>query len=85
MAATATFSLTFIEQLNPIKLATATFSGLVGTPEAGTLVFSGGGGGPYTVTASSGLPPGITVTSTGIIGGTPTLAGTSTASITVVG
>ncbi len=84
MQATATFNVTFIEQA-PLQIVTSTFSGTVGTVQTGTLSFTGGGGGPYTITASSNLPPGLSMSSAGIIGGTPTAAGTTIASITVIG
>jgi len=84
MQVTATFNVTFIEQA-PLQIVTSTFSGTVGTVQTGTLSFTGGGGGPYTITAFSNLPPGIVVSAAGIIGGTPTAAGTTTASATVIG
>lgn len=82
--ATATFSLTFIEQ-SALQIATATFSGTVGVVQTGTLSFTGGGGGPYTLTAIGATPPGINITSAGVISGTPTAAGTTSVSVTVVG
>jgi len=47
-----------------------------------TLVGSGGTGGPYTFTAT-GLPAGLTISSTGTISGTPTLSGTFSYTVTI--
>lgn len=46
------------------------------------LVAAGGAGGPYTFTAT-GLPPGITVSSSGTISGTPMASGTFNYTVTV--
>src|ERR1035441_7949178 len=47
-----------------------------------TMIASGGVGGPYTFTAT-GLPAGITMSSTGTISGTPTVSGTFSYTVTV--
>jgi hypothetical protein len=47
-----------------------------------TLVGAGGAGGPYTFTAT-GLPAGLTMSTTGTISGTPTVSGTFNYSVTV--
>ncbi|MGD0831870.1 MAG: SdrD B-like domain-containing protein, partial [Terracidiphilus sp.] len=47
-----------------------------------TMVGSGGSGGPYTFTAT-GLPAGLSISSTGTISGTPTVSGTFSYTVTV--
>ncbi|MGD0733388.1 MAG: putative Ig domain-containing protein, partial [Terracidiphilus sp.] len=47
-----------------------------------TMVGSGGAGGPYTFTAT-GLPPGIVISTSGTISGTPTSSGTYNYTVTV--
>jgi len=47
-----------------------------------TLTASGGSGGPYTFTAS-GLPAGLTISSSGTISGTPTVSGTFNYTVTI--
>jgi len=47
-----------------------------------TMVGSGGAGGPYTFTAT-GLPAGLTMSSSGTISGTPTVSGTFNYTVTV--
>ncbi|MGD0731480.1 MAG: putative Ig domain-containing protein, partial [Terracidiphilus sp.] len=49
---------------------------------AATLVGSGGSGGPYTFTAT-GLPAGLTLSSSGTISGTPTVSGTFNYTVTI--
>jgi hypothetical protein len=50
--------------------------GAVGTPFTKTLTASGGAGGPFTFALAQGfLPPGLTLSSAGVISGTPTLSG----------
>jgi hypothetical protein len=50
--------------------------GAVGTPFTKTLTASGGAGGPFTFALAQGfLPPGLTLSSAGVISGTPRLAG----------
>ena len=55
--------------------------GTVGTPYLDKSIAVSGGTSPYTVTAT-GLPPGLTIKSSGTIKGTPTAAGTYTPTIT---
>jgi hypothetical protein len=58
-------------------------SGEINTPYSDTLAASGGTG-PYTWSLSSGTPPaGITLSSAGVLAGTPTAAGTSTFTVKV--
>jgi hypothetical protein len=47
-----------------------------------TMVGSGGAGGPYTFTAT-GLPSGVTISSSGTISGTPTVNGTFSYTVTI--
>lgn len=47
-----------------------------------TMTASGGVGGPYTFTAT-GLPPGVTMSSSGTISGTPTASGTFNYTVTI--
>jgi hypothetical protein len=55
--------------------------GTVGVPYVGVLLAASGGTAPYTW-AMTGAPVGLTVTPTGFISGTPTVAGTAVVSIT---
>ena len=49
-----------------------------------TLVAQGGAGGPYTFSApASSLPAGLSLSSSGVLAGTPTVAGTFSVPITV--
>lgn len=57
-------------------------TGTVGTPYAATTFSADGGDGNYTWSASN-LPAGLQIDSTGAVYGTPTAAGTKTATITV--
>ena len=84
LQATATFNLTFIEQ-SQLQIAVSTFTGTVGMAQIGSLSFTGGGGGPYTLTTIGATPPGVVLSPLGVISGTPTAAGTTTVSVTVVG
>ena len=65
---------------DPITVAAATLTpGTTGAAYTNTLVASGGGQPPYTFNASpasGSLPPGITLSGTGALSGTPTTAGT---------
>ena len=56
-------------------------NGIVGSPLS--LAFSMIGTAPFFVTASGALPGGLSMTSAGLISGTPTTAGTSTLNFTV--
>lgn len=81
---TATLAATLV--INPVKLSISTTSpltaGTVGTPYSLTLVATGGTA-PYTWTVTAGtLPPGLSLSSAGVLSGTPTAAGTSTFTIT---
>ena len=79
--ASANLSITIVPQLT-ITTTSPLVSGTVGTAYSATVAASGGIT-PYTWSAT-GLPAGLTINSaTGVIGGTPTAAATSTASVTV--
>lgn len=56
-------------------------AGTVGTGYSQTLVGSGGTG-PYTFAASGSLPPGVTLSSAGVLSGTPTRSGTFAFTVT---
>ena len=73
----ATTSITLVVTTSVTFTFPAPPSGVVGTPYSVTLTAAGGTT-PYTWSLSSGsLPPGLTLnTSTGVVSGTPTLAGT---------
>jgi Putative Ig domain len=70
--------------LAPAPTATfVTFTAVTGTPiTPATMVGSSGVGGPYTFSAT-GLPPGLSISSRGIISGTPTTSGTYNYTVTV--
>jgi hypothetical protein len=75
-----------LEAQSPLSLAGATLSaGTVGTPYSAKIVPQGGAS-PYTWSVDpTTLPAGTTLnTSTGVISGTPTLAGTSTFTVKVM-
>jgi hypothetical protein len=57
-------------------------AGTVGTAYSATLAATGGTA-PYTFTIPSGLPNGVTLTSSGSLSGTPTAAGTYSITVTV--
>ncbi|MDP9055208.1 MAG: Ig domain-containing protein, partial [Acidobacteriota bacterium] len=48
-----------------------------------TLSASGGAGGPYTYSGATGLPSGLSISSAGVISGTPTASGTFSYSVTI--
>ncbi len=83
----AKFVITFTEAaaVQPIQLTTTAFSGIVGTPESGNVGPTGGSGGPYTVTVdpTTPLPVGVTLDTSGNVGGTPTAAGVTSVNIAV--
>jgi hypothetical protein len=57
--------------------------GTIGSPYGGAALASGSNGTPYTFAVTSGsLPPGLTLSSSGTISGTPTATGTFTFTIT---
>ncbi|MGD0832773.1 MAG: putative Ig domain-containing protein, partial [Terracidiphilus sp.] len=72
-----------ITVLPPVTTGCVTFNAVKGvaiTPV--TVTGSGGAGGSYTFTAT-GLPPGLTMSSAGVISGTPTASGTFNYTVTV--
>jgi hypothetical protein len=85
-AATVTRSLTITIAAAPTSLSITTAAlpgGTVGASYSATLAASGGTT-PYTWSLASGtLPPGLTLSATGSISGTPTTAGTSTFTVRV--
>jgi len=61
-----------------VKVANQSFSGKVGTSQSSKLVASGGNG-SYTWSVASGtVPAGLSLSSAGVLSGTPTTAGTFT-------
>jgi hypothetical protein len=69
----------------PIFISTSSLPGAtVGSPYSATLT-AGGGNGPYMWSITSGaLPPGLSLSSSGVISGTPTTTGTYNFTIQVV-
>ena len=68
---------------NPVIISTASLpNGTVGDSSYTLTMAATGGAGSYTWVWSGGIPPGLTMSSAGIITGTPTSAGTFTVSIT---
>lgn len=65
----------------PISVSAGSLTGTVGQPVTGTASATGGNGGPYTFTAEN-LPGGISVSSDGVITGTPAEAGTGSFTMT---
>src|SRR5206468_7203083 len=69
--------------INPATVSTASLpSGTVGIAYSPLQLTASGGGQPYTWTAS-GLPPGMNVTSAGVLRGTATAAGNYSVNLTV--
>jgi hypothetical protein len=81
LTATANFSIIIYTQL---KITTTTLpAATIGTAYSQTIAVTGGTA-PYTFAVSGSLPAGLSLnTSTGVISGTPTTAGSSTFTITV--
>jgi Putative Ig domain/PKD domain len=80
--ATATVNLP-ITIVTPLAITPLSLpAGVVGTAYAATAVNASGGTAPYSFTAT-GLPAGLSISAAGVITGTPSAAGTSTAVITV--
>jgi hypothetical protein len=82
--ATGAFSVTVDEALS-IRSSTKLPGATVGTAYSQTLAAAGGSGRGYTWSLASGstLLPGLTFSSAGVLGGTPTVSGTSSFSVTV--
>ncbi len=73
----------FVTVADPVFTASVPVaSGTVGTAYAQQVTIAGGKA-PYSAFSATGLPPGLTISSTGTISGTPTTAGSYTATITV--
>jgi hypothetical protein len=67
----------------PVTTACVSFDAIQGTAITPvSLTGSGGAGGSYTFTAT-GLPAGLTMSSSGVISGTPTVSGTFTYTVTI--
>jgi hypothetical protein len=67
----------------PVVSTTTLPAASVGVPYNATITWTGGAG-PYTVTVSAGsLPAGLTMSTAGVITGTPTTAGTANFTVTV--
>lgn len=80
--ATATISVTVMNALEPVTLTTPALpNAVIGIPYAVTLGASGGEP-PYNYTVT-GLPPGLTLSTEGVLSGTPLQAGARTITITV--
>jgi len=86
-SATATKGFTVTGSGGGTSLAVSTSSlpsGVVGSAYAGTTLAASGGTPPYTWSITSGtLPAGLSMTSGGVISGTPTAAGTSSITVEV--
>jgi hypothetical protein len=78
--ATTTCPFTIVTAPTANCSAATVYKGVAITPI--TLTGSGGAGGPYTFTAT-GLPPGLTMSSSGTISGTPTTTGTYNYVVTI--
>ena len=80
------YSLTVASSSTPLTLSPSTLpSATVGTAYSQTITASGGQS-PYTFSVTSGsLPPGLTLSSTGTISGTPTSAGNFSFTVTATG
>ncbi len=66
----------------PIKIDTTTISAATGVPYSYALMASGGVS-PYTWVVTGAMPPGLSLSSNGMISGTPTLAGNYAVSVRV--
>jgi hypothetical protein len=73
----ATFGLTIAPApLPPVQITTTSVpNGTVGVFYAAQIGVTGGNGGPYTFSAAGGLPPGLQVSNSGQVQGTPTAPG----------
>jgi hypothetical protein len=78
-----TVNCTIVVTGTPVCTSCVTINAAQGSPITPvTLVGSGGAGGPYTFSAT-GLPAGLTMSSSGTISGTPTVSGTFNYTVTV--
>lgn len=85
-SATASAPVTLIiVALAPTITTSSLPNGTVGTPYVATTLAASGGAAPYSWTAPTGtLPAGLTLTTAGVLSGTPTVAGSSNVTIQVI-
>ncbi|MDD2539719.1 MAG: putative Ig domain-containing protein [Desulfuromonadaceae bacterium] len=85
--ATKVLSITVIASGTPLSITTTSplAAGMVGTAYGPVILAANGGTGPYTwtVTSGSALPTGLTLSTAGVISGTPSASGTTVVNITV--
>lgn len=68
---------------SPFVITTSTLpNGIVNVPYSSTIIVSGGTA-PYTFILSGAVAPGLTISTTGVLSGIPTLAGTFTINVVV--
>lgn len=83
-SATASFVIIVTVPTPPLQLTGGSLpGGQVGVPYSGAVVSATGGAGNYTYSAVGSMPPGLTLSSGGAIGGTPTAYGTFSFSVQV--
>jgi hypothetical protein len=80
----ASASGTIVIRYQQLRIATAYLPmGTVGTAYPGGIFSGGGGDGTYSYAADSALPPGLSLSASGELSGTPTAAGTFAITVTV--
>jgi hypothetical protein len=72
-----------IADLNPIPVGASLIGGSSGTPYTTTITAQGGTGSYAFAVTSGALPVGCSMTSGGVISGTPTVAATASFTVTV--
>lgn len=85
-AATAAYTVT-IAPLTPLTISPASLpNGVVGNAYTSTTIIAGAGTAPYTFAVTAGaLPAGLTLSTAGVLSGTPTAVTTTPAAFTVTG